>query len=72
MEILSNKAPADPAYDYEKAYDKYYEDDEDVKDDEEDFYGDGNDSQVAGGSSQGNYPNDHPTTLPLSPAVPNI
>ena len=69
MDIPSNKAPADPTYDYKKADYKYYEDDED---NEEDFYGDGNDSQVSGGSNQGNYPSNYPTTLPLSPAVPNM
>ena len=47
---------ADPTYDYKKAYNKYYEDDEDNKDDKEDFYKNGNDSEVSGGSSQNNYP----------------
>ena len=51
LEILSNKVPIDPIYNYKKAYDKYYENDEDDEDNEEDFYRDGNDSQVAGGSS---------------------
>jgi len=51
LEILSNKVPADPTYDYEKAYKKYYKDNKDDEDEEEDFYKDGNDSQVSGGSS---------------------
>ena len=41
LEIPSNKAPIDSIYNYEKAYNKYYEDN---KDDEEDFYRDRNDS----------------------------
>ena len=47
MEILSNKAPIDPIYNYKKAYNKYYKDNkdnEDNKDDKEDFYGDRNNS----------------------------
>ena len=53
MEIPSNIAAIDLAYNYEKAYNKYYkdnrdnkdgEDDEDDKDNEEDFYRDGNNS----------------------------
>jgi len=51
LEILSNKAPADPIYNYKKAYNKYYKNDKNDKDNKEDFYGDGNDSQVFGGSS---------------------
>ena len=47
-------------------------DGDDDEDNEEGFYGDGNDSQVSRGSSQGNYPNNYPTTLPLSPAVSNM
>jgi len=35
----------DPIYNYKKVYNKYY------KDNKEDFYGDGNDSEVARGSS---------------------
>jgi len=38
----------DPIYNYKKAYNKYYKDN---KDNEEDFYRDGNDSEVARGSS---------------------
>ena len=63
--------PIDPIYNYKKAYNKYYKDNKDNEDDKEDFYRDRNDSQVARGSSKGNYPNDHPTTLP-SLAVLNI
>jgi len=48
---LSNIVAVDPIYNYKKAYNKYYKDDKDNKDNEEDFYGDGNDSEVAGGSS---------------------
>ena len=44
LEIPFNKAPVDPIYNYKKACKKYYEDDEDNKDNKEDFYGDGNDS----------------------------
>ena len=51
MEIPSNKAPIDPIYNYKKAYNKYYENNKDDEDNEEDFYRDGNDSQVSGGSS---------------------
>ena len=67
--------PTDSTYNYEKAYKKYYKDNKDDKDDKnnkKDFYRDGNDSQVFKGSSQNNYPNNYPTTLPLSPAVPNM
>jgi len=65
--IPSNIAAADPTYDYEKAYNKYYEDDE------EDFYGDGNDSEVARGSSQSNYPLQSPHhSFPIPPAVVNM
>jgi hypothetical protein len=64
--------PIDPIYNYKKAYNKYYKNDEDDEDNEEDFYRDGNDSQVSRGGSQGNYPNDYFTTLPPSPAVLNI
>ena len=63
---------ADPIYDYKKIYNKYYKNNEDDEDNEEDFYGDKNDSQVFRGNSQGNYPNDYPTIFPLSPAVLNI
>ena len=41
LEILSNKAPINPIYNYKKAYSKYYKD---YKNNKEDFYGDGNDS----------------------------
>jgi len=34
----------DSIYNYKKAYNKYYENDKDNKDNEEDFYRDGNDS----------------------------
>jgi hypothetical protein len=56
LEIPSNKAPADPDYDYENDYDK------DDEDNDEDVYGDAYDR----GSSQSNYPpNNHPVTLSL-------
>jgi len=71
LEIPSNKIPADPTYDYKKAYNKYYKNDKNNKDNKEDFYRNGNDSQVTGGSSENNYSNNHPTTLP-SLAVPNM
>ena len=51
LEILSNKAPADSTYNYKKAYKEYYKNDEDNEDNKEDFYRDGKDSQVSGGSS---------------------
>ena len=38
-------------YDYKKAYNKYYKNNEDDKDDKENFYRDGNNSQVSRGSS---------------------
>ena len=73
LEILFNKMPADPIYDYKKAYKKYYKDDEDNKDKEEDFYKNGNNSQVSGGSSQSNYPLQSPHhTFPISSAVVNM
>jgi len=43
----------DPIYNYKKAYNKYYKDN---KDNKEDFYRDRNDNKVARGSSQSNYP----------------
>jgi hypothetical protein len=54
LEILSNKVPVNPIYNYKKAYNKYYKndkDDKDNKDNKEDFYRNGNDSQVFRGSS---------------------
>ena len=73
LEIPSNKVPADPIYNYKKAYKKYYKDDEDDEDKEKDFYRDGNDSQVSGGSSQGNYPLQSPHyTFSIPPAVVNM
>ena len=51
LEIPSNIVAIDPIYNYEKAYNKYYEDNKDNEDNEEDFYRDRNDSKVAGGSS---------------------
>jgi len=62
----------DLIYNYKKAYNKYYNNNKDSKDNEEDFYRDGDNSQVAEGSSQDNYPNDYPTTLPLPLAILNI
>ena len=41
LEILSNKAPIDPIYNYKTAYNKYYKD---YKDNKEDFYRDRNNS----------------------------
>ena len=41
LEILSNKVPVDPIYNYKKAYNKYYKN---HKDNKEDFYRDRNDS----------------------------
>ena len=47
-------------------------DNKDNKNNKEDFYKDRNNSQVSRESSWGNYPNNYPTTFPLSPAVLNI
>ena len=44
LEIPSNKAPIDPTYNYKKAYNKYYKNNKDDKDNKEDFYRDGNNS----------------------------
>ena len=44
MEIPSNKAPINPIYNYKKAYNKYYKNNEDNEDNKEDFYRDRNDS----------------------------
>ena len=44
LEILSNRVPADPIYNYKKAYYKYYKDDKDNKNNKKDFYGDKNNS----------------------------
>ena len=51
LEILFNKVPVDPIYNYKKAYHKYYKDDKDNEDNKEDFYKDRNNSQVTKGSS---------------------
>ena len=44
FKILFNKAPIDPIYNYKKAYNKYYKNDKDNKNNKEDFYRDRNDS----------------------------
>ena len=51
LEILFNIVAINPIYNYKKAYNKYYKDNKNNKDNEEDFYRDGNDNKVAGGSS---------------------
>jgi len=43
--------PIDFIYNYKKAYKKYYKDNKNNKNNKEDFYRDGNDSQVFRGSS---------------------
>ena len=40
LKIPSNKALIDPIYNYKKAYNKYYNNNKDSKDNEEDFYRD--------------------------------
>ena len=44
LKILSNKVSIDPTYNYKKAYNKYYKNNKDDKDNEKDFYRDGNNS----------------------------
>jgi len=43
--------PINPIYNYKKAYNKYYNNNKNCKDNKEDFYRDRDNSQVARGSS---------------------